>query len=218
MNCDRIARVYRWLEYAALGRQLERRRFAFLNDVAGTGRALMLGEGDGRFLRAFASANPQCLIDYVDASAGMLAIARSGCERAGISNVRFHHADALQWRGPDTGYDLIVSHFFLDCLDDSQVTRLVGRLLDDASPAARWIVSEFEIPTHPLKRTLAKIYIGTLYRFFRITTALRNQGLPAYAEIFQRSGLALVAKQHGIAGLVTSELWTVSRARSRQGR
>ena len=43
MNCDRIARWYRWFEYAGFGRGLERRRQAFLNDIADARRVLALG-------------------------------------------------------------------------------------------------------------------------------------------------------------------------------
>ena len=50
MNADRIARSYRWLEYAAFGVALERARFDFLRCAAEARRVLILGEGDGRFL------------------------------------------------------------------------------------------------------------------------------------------------------------------------
>ena len=50
VNCDPLARWYRWLEYAAMGRALERRRFEFLPGMAQARRVLILGEGDGRFL------------------------------------------------------------------------------------------------------------------------------------------------------------------------
>ncbi len=63
--------MYRWLEYVTFGRELERRRFRYLAEVAGTKRALILGDGDGRFLSRFAAVS-SATIDYVDASAGML--------------------------------------------------------------------------------------------------------------------------------------------------
>ncbi len=52
VNCDRIARWYRWIEYAGFGRALERRREAFLDDVSDARRVLALGDGDGRALAA----------------------------------------------------------------------------------------------------------------------------------------------------------------------
>jgi len=44
VNCDRIARWYRWIEYAGFGRALERRRKAFLTDIADARRGLTVLE------------------------------------------------------------------------------------------------------------------------------------------------------------------------------
>ena len=101
MNCDPIARWYRFFEYGAFGRALERRRFAFLAETANSKRVLMLGEGDGRFLEAFLQSNREATVDYVDASEQMLSLAK---RRAGIhaGRVEFHHADALSWIPPRT--------------------------------------------------------------------------------------------------------------------
>ena len=54
MKIGRLARWYRWIEYAAFGRVLERRRFAFLPHIASARHMLILGEGDGRTLERFA--------------------------------------------------------------------------------------------------------------------------------------------------------------------
>ena len=94
MNCDRLARWYRWLEYLGWGRGLERRREQFLPETSDARHVLMLGEGDGRFLAAFLRANPHAEVDYVDLSVGMLALAEKRAGAAATGRVRFHHADA----------------------------------------------------------------------------------------------------------------------------
>ena len=76
MNCDRIARWYRWIEYAGFGRTLERRRQAFLSDLADARRVLALGDGDGRALAPLLAAAPYARVDYIDVSARMLELAR----------------------------------------------------------------------------------------------------------------------------------------------
>ena len=45
LNFDRLARPYRWLEYATFGRTLERCRFHFLPALTSARRALVLGDG-----------------------------------------------------------------------------------------------------------------------------------------------------------------------------
>ena len=51
MNCDLIAPHYWWIERLGMGRALERRRRWFLPELGNARRALVLGDGDGRFLR-----------------------------------------------------------------------------------------------------------------------------------------------------------------------
>ena len=55
MNCDRIARCYRWLEYLFFGRALERRR-EYLDEVENARSVLILGD-DGRFTAEFLGRN-----------------------------------------------------------------------------------------------------------------------------------------------------------------
>ena len=117
MNCDRIARCYRWLEYAGFGRALEHRRNAFLAYVADARRVLVLGDGDGRALAALLRAAPHARIDYVDLSARMLELARG---RAGDLRVVYRRDDARTTPLPAAEYDLIVTHFFLDCFDEAE--------------------------------------------------------------------------------------------------
>ena len=100
MNADRIARLYRWLEYATFGNALQQRRTAFLADVADARRVLLLGDGDGRFLEKLVGQNTQAHIDYVDLSRRMLALARA---RAGTGRVTYHQANALDIALPERG-------------------------------------------------------------------------------------------------------------------
>ena len=49
-NFDRVARLYRWAEYLLLGPLLARTRKHFLPQLTSATHALVLGDGDGRFL------------------------------------------------------------------------------------------------------------------------------------------------------------------------
>ena len=66
-NFDRIARLYRWGEYALLGPALERTRNHLLPLLAIRRNALVLGDGDGRFLARLLSQNPalRALADHL---------------------------------------------------------------------------------------------------------------------------------------------------------
>ena len=198
MSFDRIARAYRWLEYAAYGRELERRRFYYLAQVADARRALLLGDGDGRFLARLVAQNCELVADTVDASARMLELARA---RAGEDRVTYRHSDALSIALPRAEYDLIVTHFFLDCLDECGVETLVHRVSEAARPGAKWLVSEFREPRW------ARLYLRGLYLFFRVTAGLKNQRLVDHRPVLARYGFRLVAEDVSRAGLLASELW-----------
>ena len=205
---DLIARPYRWLEYFTLGRLLERCRAHYLPQLRDCRRALVLGDGDGRFLALLLARNPDLRADAVDTSVAMLRLLRQRSEEAtpgAETRLSIHHADALTV--PLAGaYDLVVSHFFLDCLSQAEVDTLVTRVAPSLAPGALWLVSDFRIPTG-IMRLPALALVGSLYFAFRVVTGLRTSRLPDHATALTRAGLVRIAHQHSFAGLLTSELW-----------
>jgi ubiquinone/menaquinone biosynthesis C-methylase UbiE len=210
-NFDRVARPYRWLEYMSFGPWLERCRGAQLAHLTGARRALLLGDGDGRFLARLLAANPTLTADVVDSSQSMLAILEHRIRRSGLQARRricLHHADALEW-SPTGSYDLIVSHFFLDCFFPYQLEQLFDSVLPHALPGARWVVSEFAIPRKPFAGWLARGIISLLYRAFGLLAGLRVRTLPEYATPLLRRGLVPSHDRRLLAGLLSSQVWTV---------
>lgn len=199
MNCNSIARLYRWIEYAAFGRALQRRRVAFLPEVADARRALVLGDGDGRFLEKLVKENPRAHFDYVDLSGRMLELARG---RAGTGRVTYHRADALEFALPERGYDLIVTHFFLDCFNEAGAARLVERVARAACPKARWVISEFRESSW-----WAAVWLRLMYAFFGIATGLETQRLIDHHPLLARNGFRMVRAESAWRGLLASELW-----------
>lgn len=207
MNADPIAAFYRWIEYAAFGKALERRRFAFLSRAAHARRVLILGEGDGRFLVRFLAVNDAAQVDVVEASAAMLALARGRLPAPAARRVRFHHQDALNAPLPADSYDLIVTHFFLDCFAADDAARLIARLAAALLPGGAWIVSEFEEPPGRVARLHARLWLSVMYTFFRFTTGLTAGKLPPYAALLSRAGLIREEQQQARWGLMVSQLW-----------
>lgn len=191
MNCDRIARWYRWMEYAAFGGALRKSREAFLFELGNPRRALVLGDGDGRFLQLFVALYPETCVDAVDVSAKMIELAG---RRLG-GRVQFHCADAREFNfeGP---YDLAVAHFFFDCFDEEELASLIKRI-----PTKSWLVSEFRYTRW------SRPIIRGLYLFFRVSTGLRVISIADYRAILETSGFKLEKEQKGLGGMVASESW-----------
>lgn len=210
MNCDRIARYYQFLEYATLGRALERRRFAYLAETKRSVRALLCGGGDGRFLEALLRSNPDVVVDYAEMSAGMLRLAKARIVRLGpefTRRVRFYQDDLRRFRFNEGQYDLIATHFFLDCFDDDDLSHLVSRLAERAELGAQWIVSEFREADGSWGRLWTGAVIRTLYAAFHIVTNLKVQRLPDYEAVLREAGFQAEKSENALGGLLQSSLW-----------
>ena len=210
-NFDPVARIYRWAEYLALGPLLRRTREALLPDLAGTRRALVLGDGDGRFTALLLCRMPGLHVTAVDTSVRMLALMSSRCGLQGDSHrLQVLHRSALEHHA-DSDTDLVVTHFFLDCLEQEDVNRLAKGLAAEVSADCCWLISEFGVPARGRGRSFARIYIRTLYLSFRLLTGLQPQHLPDYGSALRAAGWSALKRQERLGGLLRSELWRLER-------
>jgi len=210
-NFDRIARPYRWFEYLTLGKALERCRLHFLPQLLSRRRALILGDGDGRFTASLLARNHTIEADAIDLSATMLALLRERSAAApnATARLRTHHGNALDFSFatlPAQPYDLVVTHFFLDCLTQPELDRLAARIAPLLAPGAIWLISDFRIPSGAM-RLPARVYIRSLYFAFRILTGLRTTHLPNHSTPLVELSFARIDRHDSLARLLTTELW-----------
>lgn len=213
MNCDRLARAYRWMEYAVFGTTLERCRCGHLHELQNPRRALVLGDGDGRFTARLAERYPNLQIDYLDISGNMIALARERIGRANaaaIERIRFHQCDARTAALESKSYDLIAAHFFFDFFSHADVENMISRLSVLAAPEAAWLVSDFELPPNRWAILWARPLLRTMYLFFRFTISLENQQLSDWRTPLRDCGFAAHKVLRWRAGFIVSELWTRS--------
>src|SRR3569833_1237186 len=109
---DRLAPVYCWMEWLTFGPLLQSCRCAFLSALVRHRRALVLGDGDGRFTACLLRTNNAVSVDAVDASQAML---RQFSGRSPAGRVRTHVADARTFSPPRSDYALIATHFLHEC-------------------------------------------------------------------------------------------------------
>ncbi len=204
---NRLARPYRWFEYLSFGPFLWRCRVHFLPQLVDCRRALILGDGDGRFTARLLRANPQIRVTAIDASPRMIA----SLERAASANhdrLNAQVADLRAWTPAGAEkYDLIVTHFFLDCLSTDEIASLAQRLTPSVIPNAMWLVSEFAIPQSLFGRPTAAPLVSLLYRAFQVLTHLRQQALPEHLDALGQSRWVLQSHRAHLNGLLVSELW-----------
>ncbi len=204
---DRLANAYRWMEYLSFGRALERCRCTLLPHVSHATKALLLGDGDGRFAERLLHAAPAVHITAVDSSTAMLNVLQARCNAPARVAVLCQDlaCESLPFHAGER-FDLIVSHFFLDCLSEAHVDRLVRSVKPLMARQAHWIVSEFQIPHGPM-RLPAFLLIRSLYAAFRVLAELRVQKLPDYKRVLRANGFVCTEQRQMLCGVLVAEHW-----------
>jgi len=196
------------MEYLTFGPALHRRRCEFLNQTVSDRAVLILGDGDGRFTAQFLQYNQKAFVDSLECSQSMsrLAAARIARVPHAASRVRQLQQDIRTTQLSRT-YDLVITHFFLDCFTTGELEQLVPRITAHLKPGGRWLISEFQIPPHGLPRHLARLVIKALYLSFAILTGLKTRQLPDYGRVLQSNGYRRTNSRTGLAGMLVSEIW-----------
>jgi ubiquinone/menaquinone biosynthesis C-methylase UbiE len=210
VSFDRVAPWYRALETIAFGHDLQRCRVACLNEITSPHRALIVGEGNGRFLCELLRAHPEVEVVCVDASERMLALARKRLERCGpeaTSRVQFLPRDIRSWTPPVTSCDLIVTHFFLDCFPVDQLAAIVGKLSSAATTDAVWLLADFRVPTKGFARLRARAWLATMYRFFRFVARIDASDLVNPSPFLRAEGWTRTRQHLFRNGILKSERW-----------
>lgn len=214
MSFDRVAPHYRWMERWCAGELLQRCRIAHLDAlVPHPSHVLIYGEGNGRFLAELCQRFPKAEVTVVDASATMLQLARQHLRDAGLSDatarVQFVHADAMAWTAPAGTFDLIVTHFFLDCLSANQLRQLIPVIARAAKPQAQWLLADFRIAHEQgfFWHWRSRLVLALLYGFFRRAARVSAHTLTAPDELLQAEGFSLHQRLMFDRGLLHSDCW-----------
>ena len=210
MSFDALAPWYRTLEWLAFGDDLQRCRVACLGEIAAPRRALIVGEGNGRFLCELLRLHPGVEVDCLDASQRMLRLARKRIERelpGRAESVRFLHQDITSWAAPEHHYDLLVTHFVLDCFPEAALTSIIRKLARAATDDANWLLADFCVPPNGMARLRARAWLAAMYLFFRVTARIPASELIDPTPFLRAEGFAL-ARQHLFrGGMLKSEMW-----------
>jgi ubiquinone/menaquinone biosynthesis C-methylase UbiE len=209
VSFDAIAPHYHWLESLAAGEKLQRARAAFLREVRDCHSVLIVGEGDGRFLAACAAAIPGAHFTVIDASRRMLGLARERWLRAGgrPDRVSFLNLSLPGCELPRESFDLIVTHFFLDCFPRGLLEEVVEMLAAVASPLSIWLLADFAVPSRGPARWRAQVALALAYAFFRVATKLRAGELVPPDEALRSHGFTLKDRSVTEWGLLHTDCW-----------
>ena len=200
MSYDRFAPFYTLVETLVFGRALQKARCAGLGGAAPQS-VLIIGDGNGRFLERAAAAWPDAHFVSIDASAGMLQQAK---KRVHGGRVRFIHADVIAGLHEvrEQTFDVIATHFFLDCFREDTLETLIPALSKMRARSGVWYISDFSDRKLPHR---AMLWI--MYRFFHTFTETPAQRLPDYRRILLAQGLIPETLGSWRSGFIIAERW-----------
>jgi len=196
------------MEAVGAGDLMQRCRVRWLEEVRHSRRVLLAGEGNGRMLSACAKAMPESEFVVLDQSREMLAKAHRAWEKMGRrQRIIFKQVDLREWEAEGERFDLVVTNFFLDCFTADELQQVINRISGATTPEARWLNSDFTVPSCGWQRIRAKLGLKIAYRFFRWTTGISGNGIVDPSAFLGAAGFALSARERFDHGLLYSELW-----------
>ena len=207
---DRLARVYRWLEWPVFRRGLQQARTSLLGELPTADRILVLGDGDGRLLEALHRAQPRAEFVSVDQSPGMLEQQRRrlrGGAGEASGRVTWVCADLLKHCPEPGGFDLLVTAFFVDCFDEPELRRGLPVWLASLRPGGHWLMVDFVEPASGWHRWRARFWLAWMHAFFRFQTGCPNRRLVDWRAIPTGRERRRVAHRDAAGGMIRSELF-----------
>jgi ubiquinone/menaquinone biosynthesis C-methylase UbiE len=171
---------------------------------------LLVGEGDGRFLFELLRLQPGIEVDCIDQSLRMLQLARKRIERElpeRAGSVRFLHQDITSWAAPERHYDLLVTHFVLDCFPEAALSGVIKKLAGASTADAKWLLADFCVPPNGMARLRARAWLAAMYLFFRLTAQIQASELIDPTPFMRAAGFELARQKSFRNGMLKSQLW-----------
>lgn len=139
----------------------------------------------------------------------MLALTKQRLERnrLGAQGIEFLQADVLEWSPPEREFDLIVTHFFLDCFRAEQIQAIVNKLATAARQRAAWLIADFQAPEFGFQRMRAHLILNAMYLFFRIATRLPATVFTRPDPFLSHNEFVLNERHVSEWGLLHTDLW-----------
>jgi ubiquinone/menaquinone biosynthesis C-methylase UbiE len=198
-NYDLVAKFYPALERCVFGFHLENARQAFYEAALQTERVLLVGEGNGRFLKSLLARKTGGSICVLEKSPVMIRLAKERIQHRGKTDLEFIEADVRSYTTKQP-VDCIVTHFFLDQFSPPTQQVIIDRLNDLTTDDGTWINVDFTPP-----RTIAGHALMWLqYTFFRIVSRVEARRCFDESTVAAQNGWIVVESTNFLGGFVVA--------------
>lgn len=209
---DALAPIYQALETCLFGRTLQRARVALLDRLPESKTALVLGDGNGRFLEQLCLAQTHCLVTSVDQSEGMLQAQRKRVARVHAEDrVLFLCRDARTFQPQTESFELITCPFFLDCFTQQELVDCLPKWISGLRPGGHFYFVDFIKPESGWRHHQAAVYEPLMHWFFRWQTELPNQKLvdfdSVFDTVFDQQNLSLIESTNDVHPMIACRMY-----------
>ena len=198
-NFDLIAPFYPILERLVFKAGLDEARRSFFDVVLEANRVLLVGEGNGRFLKSLIAHKLNGYIQVVEQSGLMIRLAKNRVGRSQKVVLEFVEAD-LRLCQPGKGFDCVVTHFFLDLFNPPAQIAIMEKFAEVTAENATWINVDF-IPARTLR---GRVLLWLAYRFFRTISRIEAKSCSDESPAAAQSGWILAEAVPHLGGLVVA--------------
>ena len=154
----------------------------FLDKLPKLSKALVLGGGTGKFLVALLLSDKVERVVYVDISPGMISKAKDKIQKLNLEDKVDFICGGLE-SIPADQYDLICTHYFLDCFGSEQIEEVIQHLKKSLAEDGIWHLTDFYLDSE--SSFLRKKFVAFLYFFFRLSCGLNVDKLANFKKIFK---------------------------------
>jgi len=197
---DLVAPIYPALERLVFGLRLTEARKAFFDRVLEADRVLLVGEGNGRFLKSLIGRERVGSVKIVEKSHAMIRLMKNrvGCPRKVA--LEFIEADFLRCRLREQ-FDCVVTHFFLDLFNPPGQLDIINKLGEMTSENGTWINVDFTPP-----RALGgRVLMWLQYTFFRMVCGIEARRCFDESPMAAQNGWIALASLSFLGGLVVAK-------------
>lgn len=196
---DLVAPIYPALERFVFGAHLDNARQAFVENIIEANRVLLVGEGNGRFLKSLIARKQTGFIKVVEKSRAMIRLAKTRAGESRNVGLEFIEADFRLWQ-PGKEFDCIVTHFFLDQFNPPAQLAIIQKFAELITKDGIWINVDF-VPARTMRgRTL----MWSQYTFFRSVSRIEAKRCFDESGMAARSGWTITATIPFLGGLVAA--------------
>lgn len=207
-NYDFVAPFYPLLERAAFGNGLSQARNASLPPVLSAQRALLIGEGNGRFLASCVKEKTGGSITVVESSGKMLSLLRSRIRGLDLrTRLELVHADFREWPSPAIDFDAVVTHLFLDLFRPDSQRRIVEKITALSTAETVWINVDYR---PAIQSRIHRVIDWMQYRFDGLLSGIEADRQYDPAPIIRELGWKIQEERPFCGGTIFSQRLTAT--------